>query len=132
MAALSMPIKTTTETSQCVSLLLSAPSGAPTNVRVRNFQFNGVLVLWDAVKPEDTNGQIQGYTIYYREYKYYYYYYSEESVNVTDPNVLQVVLSGLDAGGKYQIAVTAFTSAGEGPRSPWLSITVGKCLEGPY
>ncbi len=87
-------------------------------------------MLWDAVKPEDTNGQIEGYTIYYREYKYYYY--SEESVNVTDPNVFQLVLSGLDAGGKYQIAVSAFTSAGEGPRSPWLSITVSKCLDGLY
>ncbi|KAL9953601.1 hypothetical protein ACROYT_G041044 [Oculina patagonica] len=102
-----------------------APSGAPTNVRARNFQLSYVLVLWDAVKPEDANGQIQGYTVYYREYRHYYYSDHAESVNITDPNVFQLVLSGLDAGRKYQIAVSAFTSEGEGPRSPWLSITVG-------
>lgn len=105
-----------------------APSGAPTNVRVENFQSNQILVLWDVVRPQETNGQIQGYTVYYKEYKYYYYSYYAETVNITDPNIFQEVLSDLKAGRKYQIAVSAFTSVGAGPLSPWISITVGKCF----
>ena len=102
--------------------MLSAPSGAPTNVRLRNYQLNEIVVLWDAVSSQDTNGKIKGYTVYYREYTDYY----TESVNIADPSVNQAVLRGLNAGQKYQIAVAAFTSVGGGPWSPWLFVTVGK------
>lgn len=109
------------------TVIFSAPSGAPSNVYVNNLESNGIMVIWDAVDLQYANGQIQGYIVYYREHKYYYYNYHAESVNTTDPNVLQIVLHGLDAGGRYEIAVSAYTSVGEGPRSPWLQITVGKC-----
>ena len=99
-------------------------------MRVRNFQPNEILVLWDAVKPQYTNGKIQGHIVYYRDSKdyYYYYYYGDhaENVTITDPNVFQMVLRGLNGGSKYQVAVAAFTSVGEGPRSPWLSIVAGE------
>ena len=104
-------------------------------MRVRNFQPNEVLVLWDAVTPQHTNGRIQGYTVYYRDYKdyyyYYYYYYGHKAENVTinDPNVFQMVLRGLNGGSKYQIGVAAFTSVGEGPQSPWISFVVGECRQ---
>ena len=102
-------------------------------MRVRNFQPNEILVLWDAVKPQYTNGQIQGYTVHYRNYDYYYYYYyygdHAKNVTINDPNVFQMVLHGLNGGSKYQIAVSAFTSVGEGPRSPWISLVVGECWQ---
>ena len=102
-------------------------------MRVVNLQPNELLVLWDAVKPQYTNGQIRGYTVYYRDYKdyYYNYYYGDKAENVTieDPNVFQMVLRGLNGGSKYQIAVAAFTSVGEGPRSPWISFVVGECWQ---
>ncbi|XP_068712588.1 uncharacterized protein [Montipora foliosa] len=115
---------------QTITTGQEAPSRAPTNVRVRNFQPNEILVLWDAVKPQYTNGQIQGYTVHYRNYDYYYYYYyyygdNAKNVTINDPNVFQMVLRGLNGGRKYQIAVSAFTSVGEGPRSPWISFVVG-------
>ena len=92
------------------------------------FQPNEILVLWNAVKPQYTNGLIQGYIVYYRDTKDYYYYYGDhaENVTITDPNVFQMVLRGLNGGSKYQIAVAAFTSAGEGPRSPRLSFAAGE------
>ncbi|XP_068758033.1 receptor-type tyrosine-protein phosphatase F-like [Montipora capricornis] len=48
-----------------------------------------------------------------------------KNVTINNPNVFQMVLRGLNGGSKYQIAVSAFTSVGEGPRSPWISFTVG-------
>ena len=83
--------------------------------------------------PQYTNGQIQGYTVHYRNYDYYYYYYyygdHAKNVTINDPNVFQMVLHGLNGGSKYQIAVSAFTSVGEGPRSPWISLVVGECWQ---
>ena len=102
-------------------------------MRVRNFQPNEILVLWDAVKPQHTNGQIRGYTVFYRDYKYYYYYYyykdNAENITINGPNVFQMVLRGLNRGSKYQIAVAAFTSVGHGPKSPWISFVVGECWQ---
>ena len=100
-------------------------------MRVRNFQPNEILVLWDAVKPQHTNGQIRGYTVFYRDYKYYYDHYKDNAENITinDPNVFQMVLRGLNGGSKYQIAVAAFTSVDHGPRSPWISFIVGECWQ---
>ena len=83
------------------------------------------MVLWDPVKKQFSNGQIQGYRVYKTENRYYWY--SETIINITDPNVRQTVLSGLNEGRRYRIAVAAYTSAGQGPRSPWLIITAGEC-----
>ena len=93
-----------------------------------NFQPNEILVLWNAVKPQYTNGLIQGYIVYYRDTKDYYYYYEDHAGNVTitDPNVFQMVLRGLNTGSTYRIEVAGFTSVGEGPRSPWLSVVAGE------
>ena len=98
-------------------------------MHVSNFQPNEILVLWDAVKPQQTNGQILGYTVFYRDYKYYYYYYKDNAENITinDPDVFQMVLRGLNGGSKYQIAVAAFNSVGHGPKSPWISFVVSEC-----
>ncbi|XP_068734461.1 MAM and fibronectin type III domain-containing protein 1-like [Montipora capricornis] len=113
-----------------------APSVAPPNVRLRNVR-DGVLVLWDPVESRFSNGQIQGYRVYYRRqyyyYYYYYYYYSyAEKNSTTDANVLQVALRGLESGKRYGISVTAFNSAGEGPRSQRLTITYVSACGGNF
>jgi len=81
------------------------------------------------VKPQYTNGLIQGYIVYYRgrkDYSLYYYGDHAENVTITDPNVFQMVLRSLNGGSKYKVAVAAFTLAGEGPRSPWLLVAAGE------
>ena len=101
-----------------------APTAAPSNVRVKRLNEGRIIVLWDPVKKQFSNGRIQGYRVYYTENRYYWY--SETIINITDPNVHQTVLSGLSEGRRYQIAVAAYTSAGQGPRSPWFIITAGE------
>ena len=39
-----------------------------------------------------------------------------------------VILRDLKQAKRYQIAVAAFTSKGEGPRSYWMSITTGSVM----
>ena len=94
------------------------PSRPPPNVRVENF-FSTVVVTWDPLHENDANGEILGYTVYYRER----WYYNIKSLNTSDT---EVILSNLTAGKSYEFSVSAFTSVGEGPRSAWHTITVGK------
>ena len=93
-----------------------------------SFKPNEILILWDMVKPQYINGLIQGYTVYYTEIKDYDYNYKgrTENVTITDPNVFRMVLRGLNTGSTYRIEVAGFTSVGEGPRSPWLSVVAGE------
>ena len=106
----------------------SAPSAAPSNVRLKNLIRGSIMVQWDPVDKRYSNGEIEGYRVYYTENRYYYYWYNNEaSINITDPDALQTVVSGLIEGRRYRVAVAAYTSAGQGPRSKWVTITAGEC-----
>ena len=116
------------------SLFYLAPTLAPQNVRVRNADTSGsIIVEWDPPSEESTNGPLRGYTVYYRdqfttgEQNYYYYYryeYLGHSIN-TSASTTTVVLRNLDGGKKYEIAVAAFNLY-LGPRSGWQRFIVGK------
>lgn len=75
------------------------------------------------------NGRIRRYIVNYREYKNHYQWHDDgeegKSINVSSSEN-QLVLSGLDGGRKYQVAVAAYT-VDFGPRSEWETIMVGKC-----
>lgn len=105
-----------------------APALAPENVRVRNADTSGsILVKWDPPSKESTNGPLRGYTVYYREQNYYYhhdYRYLGQSIN-TSASTTTVVLRKLDGGKKYEISVAAFNLY-MGPRSEWQRFIVGK------
>ena len=71
---------------------------------------------WYALPQEDTGGILRGYRVFYRENKNYLY------KNVTvGPEQLQVLLTDLKPGTKYEIYNRAFTSVGEGPKN-WIWI----------
>ena len=113
------------------SLFYLAPAIAPENVRVRNADTSGsIIVEWDPPSEQSTNGPLRGYTVYYREQNYYgyHYYYRYEylghSIN-TSASTTTVVLGNLDGGKKYEIAVAAFNLY-LGPRSGWQRFIVGK------
>ena len=74
------------------------------------------------------NGRFLRYKVYYREYNYYRYSYYAKSVNTSSANVTMVILRDLKQATRYQIAVTAFTSKGEGRRSSWYSVTTGNAF----
>ena len=101
------------------------PSRAPSYIRMTNLRFDQVKVQWDPLPQQFANGRLLGYTIYYHEY---YYTYTKKSLKTRSPYVNMVILRGLKAATRYQIAVAAFTSKGPGTQSYWQSITTGDIL----
>ncbi|XP_020557863.1 receptor-type tyrosine-protein phosphatase F isoform X7 [Oryzias latipes] len=94
-----------------------APSSPPLYVQARVLSPTTMLVRWDP--PEEPNGQIQGYRVYYT---------SEPSdplstwqIHNTD-NSQFTTISGLKTGLTYSLRVLAFTSVGDGPPSEVLRL----------
>ena len=108
------------------------PSSAPSNIRLSNLQFTKIKVQWNPLSQQYANGRLLGYRVYFREYKwkYSYNYHSDyaKSVNTSSANVTMVILRDLRQASRYEIAVSAFTSKGKGPRSSWYSIATGNTL----
>ena len=91
-------------------------------MRVSNVRFDQLKVQWNALPQQFANGRLLGYTVYYYEY---YNSYVIKSVSTRSPYVNMVILRGLKAASRYQIAVAAFTSKGAGTQSYWLYVTTG-------
>ena len=110
------------------------PSTAPSYIRLSNLHLAEVKVQWNPLSQYYANGRLLGYRVYFREYRSYYYYYSylTSSVNTSSANGTMVILRDLKQATTYQIAVAAFTSKGEGPRSYWMSITTGNKQTSSY
>lgn len=89
-----------------------------------------MLVTWDSLPDEFSNGQLLGYRIYLRFYKNEYEWHDDgelgQSVNVSSSEN-QVILNDLDGGRRYQISVAAFT-VDVGPKSNWQTFMVGTCV----
>ena len=109
-----------------IRFIFSVPSRAPSYIRLSNLEQTDVKVQWNPLSQYYANGRLLGYKVYFKEYRSYYYYsYLTRSVNTSSANVTMVILRDLKQATTYQIAVAAFTSKGEGPRSYWMSITTG-------
>ena len=91
-------------------------------MRVSNVRFDQLKVQWNALPQQFANGRLLGYTVYYYEY---YNSYVRKSVSTRSPYVNMVILRGLKAASRYQIAVAAYTSKGAGTQSYWLYVTTG-------
>ena len=113
---------------KCIFFLV--PNTAPSYIRLSNLHLAEVKVQWNPLSQYYANGRLLGYRVYFREYNSYYHYYSywTRSVNTSSANVTMVILRDLKQATTYQIAVAAFTSKGEGPRSYWMSITTGSAM----
>ena len=99
------------------------PSRAPTNVRVRNRGLHKLLVEWDPLPQQYTNGLLLGYRVYYKDTVHLYA--SNRTVNTSSPHISHVVLDNIRTDQRYQISVAGFTSKGPGPKSPAVYITNG-------
>ena len=104
------------------------PSRGPSYIRLSTLQLFEVKVQWNPLSMQYANGRLLRYKVYYREYNYYRYSYYAKSVNTSSANVTMVILRDLKQATRYQIAVTAFTSKGEGRRSSWYSVTTGNAF----
>nr|XP_021325186.1 receptor-type tyrosine-protein phosphatase S isoform X32 [Danio rerio] len=96
-----------------------APASPPRNIQARIISQNTVLVRWD--EPDEPNGQIKGYRVYY-------------TMDPTLPmsmwqihNVQDSVLTTIQSlvtSETYTIRVLAFTSVGDGPFSDPIHVKV--------
>ncbi|KAK2816005.1 hypothetical protein Q5P01_026472, partial [Channa striata] len=94
-----------------------APSSPPLHVQARMLSSSTMLVQWEP--PEEPNGQIRGYRVYYSTEH-------DAPLNAwqkhnTDDSQLTTV-SGLTADTTYSVRVLGFTSVGDGPPSDVLQI----------
>ncbi|XP_068449271.1 protein tyrosine phosphatase receptor type Fa isoform X3 [Clinocottus analis] len=94
-----------------------APSSPPLRIQARMLSSSTMLVQWEP--PEEPNGQIRGYRVYYS---------ADDDAPLsawqkhnTDDSQLTTV-SGLTADITYSLRVLGFTSVGDGPPSDVLQI----------
>ena len=84
----------------------------------------GLLVTWDEVRPDARHGIIKGYKVSYGT--------SGEPVkwiNVEGGDSRKVNITGLKFLTQYQVKVLAYTSVGNGPECPAISITTEESSE---
>lgn len=94
-----------------------APSTAPRQVRGHMLSTTTAVIHWD--EPEEANGQIMGYRVYYT-------LDSAQHVNLWEKQIVRganfVTIQGLIPNKTYYIKVLAYTSVGDGPLSADLQI----------
>nr|XP_043877781.1 receptor-type tyrosine-protein phosphatase S-like isoform X21 [Solea senegalensis] len=94
-----------------------APSTAPRQVRGHMLSTTTAVIHWD--EPEEPNGQIMGYRVYYTMD-------SAQHVNLWEKQIVRgsnfVTIQGLIPNKTYYIKVLAYTSVGDGPLSTDLQI----------
>lgn len=104
-----------------------APSTPPLHVRARLLNSTIILLEWEP--PEEPNGQLQGYRIYYS---------SEpnsplstwQKKNTNDTKITSI--SGLTPNITYSFKILGFTSVGDGPLSDVLQIKTQQGGEKPH
>ncbi|KAG8455154.1 hypothetical protein GDO86_001382 [Hymenochirus boettgeri] len=89
-----------------------APSSPPRNVQARMLSSTTILVQWE--EPEESNGQIQGYRVYYTMDPSQHIN-SWTKHNVADSQI--TTIGNLEPQKTYSVKVLAFTSVGDGPLS---------------
>ncbi|XP_078025220.1 protein tyrosine phosphatase receptor type Fa isoform X5 [Epinephelus lanceolatus] len=94
-----------------------APSSPPLHIQARMLSPSTMLVQWEP--PEEPNGQIQGYWVYYTS-EHDAPLSSWQKHNTDDSHL--TTISGLTTDITYSLRVLGFTSVGDGPPSDVLQI----------
>ena len=92
----------------------SAPSRAPTNLGLTVNNSTSISVNWQLPPGISQDGPITGFTLYYQKTGA-----SDQAntVTVDGGTVLSKTITGMEKYTEYDIQVSAFTYAGEGPKS---------------
>ena len=106
-----------------VFVITSAPSGPPLDVRSISETPHSLTLAWTSPKPDQVNGQLVAFTIYFRRSDLNYdgdviegTREGEEKVKV-DGKLREWTLKNLRAYSGYDVTMTASTQIGEGPKS---------------
>ncbi|XP_060723840.1 protein tyrosine phosphatase receptor type Fa isoform X7 [Tachysurus vachellii] len=102
-----------------------APSSPPLKVRARMLSSSTALVQWEP--PEEPNGLIRGYRVYYTHDAHSYAPLSAWYKHNTADAAQLATISNLVPSSTYSLRVLAFTAVGDGPPSHTLQI---KTLQG--
>uniref|UniRef100_A0A8C5R1R5 Receptor-type tyrosine-protein phosphatase F n=1 Tax=Leptobrachium leishanense TaxID=445787 RepID=A0A8C5R1R5_9ANUR len=94
-----------------------APSSPPLKVQARMLSASTMLVQWEL--PEEANGQIRGFRIYYTTDPHLPFSMWQK-YNVADGHL--TTIGTLTTGTTYSIRVLAYTSVGDGPLSDIIQV----------
>ncbi|XP_054278770.1 neuroglian isoform X2 [Macrosteles quadrilineatus] len=98
------------------TLSFDTPEGVPGTVQSLEavpMGSSALYLVWK--KPEQENGVLTGYKVYYQTVKGTRVGpLMEREPHITDPNATRAKLAGLEPGTKYRIHIKATTNAGEG------------------
>ncbi|XP_022523552.2 protein sidekick-2 isoform X1 [Astyanax mexicanus] len=97
-------------------LLEETPLAAPGNISVSNVTQSSCVLTWHPVAEEDLRGFLLGYIIYYVDTQDT----SEKNITV-DPHVNSYELQNLQSRNQYHVQLSAYTAAGVGKRSDYIS-----------
>ncbi|KAK2494395.1 hypothetical protein MC885_015796 [Smutsia gigantea] len=92
----------------------AVPTAAPRNVAVHSATATQLDVTWEPPPPENQNGDIQGYKIYFWEAERRNLTERVKTLFLAENGVKLKNLTGYTA---YVVSVAAFNAAGDGPRS---------------
>ena len=105
----------------CISDV-AVPSESPLDVRVKQrVSLDTIIVTWNALNEEVTNGRFKGYKVRYTMRKVagvdIMVTDSSRKEIVVDKYTLRLKISGLLSYASYDVSVCGFTEAGNGPFS---------------
>ncbi|XP_072549102.1 interleukin-6 receptor subunit beta isoform X2 [Salminus brasiliensis] len=98
-------------------LLEGTPHAAPGNLSISNITQSSCVLTWLPVAEEDLRGFLRGYIIYYVDTLDT----SEKNITV-DPHVNSYELKNLQSRRMYHVQLSAYTAAGEGRRSDFMTL----------
>ncbi|XP_072904505.1 receptor-type tyrosine-protein phosphatase delta-like isoform X19 [Hemitrygon akajei] len=94
-----------------------APSSPPRSVQARMLSTTTMLIQWE--EPEEANGQIRGYRVYYTMDPHQHI--NSWQKHIVDDSRMTTV-ANLTPETTYTVRVLAFTSVGDGPHSPEIQV----------
>ncbi|XP_051172890.1 protein sidekick isoform X3 [Leptopilina boulardi] len=111
----------------------AVPTGEPQHLKAESISSTEVLLHWKPPQANMQNGDLLGYKIFYLvtdspqplEGK------QEEEIEVVPASYLTHSLVFLDKYTQYRIQVLAFNPAGDGPRTPAITVRTKQDLPGP-
>ncbi len=101
-------------------MYFSVPSSSPTNVTIISVSLNSIGVMWEDVPEIDENGVIIAFEILYIPLDTFNGELVSELINTSASN-RTIALNNLEEYVFYNISVRAYTSAGAGPFSPFIT-----------
>ncbi|XP_067002094.2 cell adhesion molecule Dscam1 [Anabrus simplex] len=114
---------------QLITTLEGVPDMPPQDLRCSALSPQSVRVRWDPPPPENRNGVIEGYKVFYRNVNRKQG--GSGDVEIKKTTNLETNLHGLAKYTNYSVRVLAYTSAGEGVRSAPVHCTTEEDVPGP-